>query len=35
MAHEWGVRESAARVAVHRLRRRLARLVRGEGSRAA
>ena len=35
MAHEWGVGESAARVAVHRLRRRLARLVRSEGSRAA
>jgi RNA polymerase sigma-70 factor (ECF subfamily) len=29
MADEWGVRESAARVAVHRLRRRLARLMRG------
>ena len=36
MADEWGVRESAARVAVYRLRRRLARLVRGAvGSRAA
>jgi RNA polymerase sigma-70 factor (ECF subfamily) len=35
MASEWGVRESAARVAVHRLRRRLARLVLGGGSRAA
>jgi hypothetical protein len=28
MAGEWGVRESAARVTVHRLRRRLARLLR-------
>jgi len=28
MAGEWGVRESAARVAVHRLRRRLAKLLR-------
>jgi DNA-directed RNA polymerase specialized sigma24 family protein len=29
MADEWGVRESAVRVAVHRLRRRLAGLLRG------
>jgi RNA polymerase sigma factor (sigma-70 family) len=35
MASEWGVRESAARVAVHRLRRRLAWLVHGTGARAA
>ncbi len=36
MADEWGVRESAARVAVHRLRRRLARLLKGAtGARAA
>jgi hypothetical protein len=29
MAREWGVGESAARVMVHRLRRRLASLLRG------
>jgi RNA polymerase sigma factor (sigma-70 family) len=35
MASEWGVRESAARVAVHRLRKRLARIVWGKDARAA